>query len=80
LDILSEPIFWPDYGAIVPTNIVNVIWQPSLPSLSAHVQILQEALNVHHHIYGEPISKVACDITLATIGHVVATMWIVYKF
>ncbi len=79
LDILDELIFWPNYGTIVPTNIMNVIWQPSPPPMLTHVQTFQEALNVHHHIYGEPTSKVACDITLPIIGHVVTTMWIVSR-
>jgi hypothetical protein len=79
LGILSEPILWPDYGAIAPTNIVNVIWHPSPPPMLTHVQTLQEALDVHHHIYGEPTSKITCDITLAIVGHVVTTMWIVSK-
>ncbi len=43
------------------------------------LQTLQETLDVYHHIYGELTSKVTCDITLAIVGHVVTTMWIVSK-
>ncbi|CAM6048771.1 unnamed protein product [Sphagnum compactum] len=50
LDTLGEPVLWPDSGAIAPTDIVNVIRQPSPPPMLAPVQTLQEALDVHDHM------------------------------
>ncbi len=50
LDTLGETVVWPDSGAIAPTDIVNVIRQPSPPPMLAPVQTLQEALGVHDHM------------------------------
>ncbi|CAK9268576.1 unnamed protein product [Sphagnum jensenii] len=54
LDTVGEPALWPDSGSVGPTEIVNIIRQPSPPPILAAVQALQEGLNSHDHVHPQP--------------------------
>ncbi|KAH9571586.1 hypothetical protein CY35_02G101500 [Sphagnum magellanicum] len=54
LDTVGEPALWPDSGSAGPTEIVNIIRQPSPPPILAVVQTLQEGLNAHDHVHPQP--------------------------
>jgi len=54
LDTVGEPALWPDSGSAGPTEIVNIIRQPSPPPILAVVQTLQEGLTAHDHVHPQP--------------------------